>query len=663
MTDPAIVPYGAWASPIGADALTRGDVRFSHTAIDGDHVYWLERRPAESGRTALVRCRPDGDPEDVLPATANVRTMVHEYGGGAYAVAGGALVYSDFSDGRLRRADVAEGPAGDAGVPITPEPETSLGLRYADLAIRPGGAMLACVRERHAAHDEHAVINELVVVRMDGSDEPVVVASGRDFYAAPRWSPDGSRLAYLAWDQPRMPWDGTELFVADVDPDGRHSVTRPVAGGPTESVFQPAWGPDGALHFVSDRTGWWNLYRDRGGEGGGDVGAIALCPRDEEFGVPAWLFGMATYGFLEDGRIACRHESRGEQRVGILDPATGELLDLDLTFSVFEEWISAGGAQVVLVVGGPTRPSAVLSLDLRAADVTVLREADGPGVPTSYLSTPEPIEFPTEGGRTAFAYHYPPTNPDVRAPDGERPPLLVLSHGGPTSATEPRLTLDIQYFTSRGFAVVDVNYGGSTGFGRAYRERLNGAWGIVDVQDCAAAARSLVERGAADGSRLLATGGSAGGWTTLCLLTFRDEFAAGASYYGVADLTPFVEITHKFEARYLDSLVGPWPEARALYDERSPLRHTDLLSKPMLVLQGLDDMVVPPAQSEALVAALASKGIPHAYVAFPGEGHGFRRSENIVRALESELSFYAQVLGFTPAGDIPELEIVGLPAR
>ncbi|MFM7719069.1 MAG: prolyl oligopeptidase family serine peptidase [Actinomycetota bacterium] len=644
---PEVRPYGAWRSPIGPELLTTGAKRFRLPRLDGDAVLWLETRPAESGRVALLRRVAGGPAEEVAPAGANVRSSVHEYGGGAYLADRGIVVAADFADQRLYRV-----APGDAPFALTPPSPTSRSLRYADGRLEPGADRMIWVRERH---EGSTVANELVRVGLDGATDPEVVASGHDFYACPRYSPDGSRLAFLAWDQPRMPWDGTELYVAEVRPDGSLGVPDLVAGGPEESVLQPSWSPDGALHFVSDRSGWWNLHRLEG-----DV-ARNLCPREEEFGTPAWEFGYATYAFLGDGRIVCRRESRGTTPVGILDPASGELIDLDLPFGFVGPWVDAADATVVLVVGGPRRPGAVVALDLRTADVDVVAEGDPLPIDSAYLSEPEAIEFPTEGGRTAYAFFYPPSNPDFVAPEGELPPLVVLSHGGPTGAADTELDLDRHFLTSRGFAVVDVNYGGSTGFGREYRERLRGRWGIVDVEDCAAAANALVARGLADPDRLCASGGSAGGWTTLCLLVFREEFDAGVSYYGVADLTPFVDDTHKFEARYLDSLVGPWPGERDVYVERSPLSHPERIRKPMLVLQGLDDRIVPPAQSEALVAALDANGVPHAYLAFEGEGHGFRRAETIVRGLEAEISFYAQVLGFPHPDDVPFLPLAHLP--
>jgi dipeptidyl aminopeptidase/acylaminoacyl peptidase len=500
------------------------------------------------------------------------------------------------------------------------------------------------------------VHNELVALPTDGSGEPEIVEEGADFYAFPRLSPDASRLAWIRWDQPHMPWDGTELWVADVS-DGRLSGHRKLAGGPRESIFQPGWSPDGALHFVSDLTGWWNLYRFADGE----AEARNLAPRDAEFGVPMWEFGYSTYAFMSDGRIACTYRSRGVQHLGVLDPTTGELLDLDVPYASFEPpYVRASGTQVVFVAGGPSTPSQVVSLDFASRSVDVLRVSEEVDVDPAVFSSPEAIEFPTEGGRTAFALFYPPTNPAYEAPAGERPPLIVESHGGPTGEYTPELSLETLLFTSRGFGVVSVNYGGSSGYGREYRERLNGEWGVVDLQDCVNAAHFLSDRGDADPARLLIRGGSAGGYTTICALAWTDVFAAGASYYGLADLEPFATSTHKFELRYTDTLVGPWPEAREKWRRRSPIHAFDRLSCPVIVLQGLEDEVVPPEQAELMVAALREKGLPHAYLAFEGEQHGFRKAKHIIRSLEAELHFYSRVLGFELGDPVEPVEIANL---
>jgi dipeptidyl aminopeptidase/acylaminoacyl peptidase len=643
---PSVAPYGSWRSPIGGDLVAAGGVSLGEVRVAGAAVLWLEGRPLEGGRQVVCRARPGGAAEDVTPEGFNVRTRVHEYGGGAYAVHGATVLFANFADQRLYRQDPGRPPR-----PITPAPPTEAAHRYADASLTPDGRLLVCVRERH---EEGKVTNELVALPADGGAAPVVLVSGRDFYASPRWSPDGRRLAWLEWDHPNMPWDATDLKVAEV---GAGAVVGPpttVAGGPEESIFQPDWSPDGVLHFVSDRSGWWNLYRLADGR------VEALAPMEEEVGSPQWVFGLSRYAFLPGGRVALVHGRGPLQRLGLLTP-DGAVTDLDLPFTSYSPpQLRTVGDRLACVAGSGTRPAAVVVIDPASGDVEVLRrgreEAPDPG----YLSVPHAIQFPTTGGRTANALYYPPANRDFRGPDGERPPLLVTSHGGPTAEVSSLLSMDYQFFTSRGFAVVDVDYGGSTGYGREYRRRLDGQWGIVDVDDCVVAARQLAERGEVDPRRLAIRGASAGGWTTLCALTFRDDFSAGASYFGVADAEALARDTHKFESRYLDRLIGPWPEAAELYRQRSPVHFTHRLSCPVILLQGLEDAVVPPAQAEAMAAALDAKRIPHAYVAFPGEQHGFRRADHIRRAVEAELYFYSRVFGFDLADPVDPVPIAHL---
>jgi dipeptidyl aminopeptidase/acylaminoacyl peptidase len=649
LSEPVIAPYGTWRSTLSAEMLVASAIGLGFTWLEEGSAYWLESRPAEGGRSVVVRLDRGGEPADVTPEGFNARTKVHEYGGGAFLVHRGTVFSSNFADQRLYRQDVGAAP-----MPITPE--TDGRHRFADGRATNDGSLIVCVRERHGPED---VVNELVAIPADGSGEPRVISSGRDFYAAPRISPDGSRLAWLSWDLPWLPWDGCELWVADLAADGSLSDERLVAGRDGhESIWQPGWSPAGELHFVSDRTGWWNLYRERGGE------HQNLHPASAEFGWPHWVFGGASYAFLSDGRIACIYSAEGIQHVGVLDAESGELIDLDLPYAAIGyPLLAAEGDRVVFVAGGPTTPDEVVSLDFSTRSVDVLRESDTLAIDAASVSSPIPIEFPTEGGLTAHALHYPPANAEFVAPDGERPPLIVMSHGGPTSATTALYRSEIQYWTTRGFAVVDVNYGGSTGYGRAYRLRLNGNWGVVDTMDCINAAQFLVDRGEADADRLLITGGSAGGYTTLCALTFHDVFAAGASYYGIADLEPFAKPggTHKFESRYEHTLIGPYPEAVDLYRERSPIHAVDRISCPMILFQGAEDEVVPQSQAEIMVEALRANGLPYAYLLFEGEQHGFRKAETIVRATEAELSFYAQILGFTPADPIEPVRIENLP--
>jgi dipeptidyl aminopeptidase/acylaminoacyl peptidase len=641
-------PYGSWHSPITSDLIARGSVRLEQVALDGEDLYWLESRPTEGGRYVLARRSGDGTVSDVTPAGMNVRTVVHEYGGASYAVSKGTVFFSNYDDQVLYRQD-----RGDDPIAITPDPDEPAALRYADPRLSPDGQTIVCIRERHSPNTE--AINELVAMPAIGGT-PRVIASGRDFYAYPRISPDGRQLAWIEWDHPRMPWDGTELWLADLDTTGALSNARQIAGGPEESIFQPEWSPDGVLHFVSDRTGWWNLYRLVGDE------TVALAPLDMEFGKPQWVLNATTYAFLADDRIACIYTDRGIDHLGIITPVQGLTRTVDTPFTAIEHIASNGGrgSRLALLAGGPELPESVVLLDVDRGSFEVLRRSSDAGIDPGFLSPAQPIEFPTSNGLTAHAFYYPPKNRDYLAPEGELPPLVVFSHGGPTGATSPALNLSIQYWTSRGFAVVDVNYGGSTGYGRAYRERLRGNWGIVDIEDSVNAARYLADQGLADPARMAIRGGSAGGYTTLAALTFTDVFATGASYYGVADLEALARDTHKFESRYLDSVVGPWPEAAERYRERSPVHHTERLSAPMIIFQGLEDKVVPPSQAEMMVAALKAKGLPYAYIAYEGEQHGFRRAENIKRSLDAELYFYSRIFGFDPAGDIEPVQIENL---
>jgi dipeptidyl aminopeptidase/acylaminoacyl peptidase len=642
-------PFGTWRSPISAAMVSAGAVSLMQPHLHEGVAYWLEARPAEGGRSVLVRADAFSEPTDVTPAGFNVRTTVHEYGGGAYLLHDGNVYFSNFADQRMYRQD-----AGGDPVPITPD--TGGRDRYADGRITPDGRSLVCVRERHPEPDDPSgVVNELVMIPPDGSSEPRTIRSGRGFYSTPRIAPDGSRLSWLEWDLPWMPWDGCELVVGELAGDGSLSGVRRVAGlMGEESIFQPTWSPDGDLHFASDRTGWWNLYRERDGD------VHTLYPAEAEFGWPQWVFGMTAYGFLSDGRIPCLWERAGVQHLAILDPASGELIDLEVPYTAMTPRLDVEGDRLVFVGGGPSTPDEVVLLDVTARSIDVLRSSSSSVVDEDAISIPRQIEFPTEGGLTAFAHFYPPHAAGVVGSEGERPPVIVMSHGGPTAEATPHCSLETQFWTSRGFAVVDVNYGGSTGFGRAYRQRLQGTWGIVDTADCINAAAWLASQGEVDGDRLLIRGGSAGGYTTLCALTMHEGFAAGTSYFGLADLESFVSGgTHKFESGYLLSLVGPYPEEAERYRARSPIHATDGISCPMLLLQGDQDRVVPPYQSEIMVEALRRKGLPYAYVLFEGEQHGFRKAESTKIALEAELSFYAQVLG-VKRDDVPLLPIENL---
>lgn len=639
-----VAPYGAWQSPITADLIASKTIALGAISLDGPDTYWQEARPTEGGRQVLVRRTPDGQLNDLTSTPFNVRTRVHEYGGGAYLVHEGVTYFANFADQRLYR--LAHGET----QPLTP----AVDLRYADAIIDSRRGRLIAIREDHTQGGPQA-INTLVSLGMNGDDSGGrVLVEGADFYSSPRLNPDGSRLAWLSWNHPNMPWDGTELWVADVTNDGSLANPILVAGGPAESIFQPEWSPDGHLYFISDRTDWWNLYRWRAGQ------SEPLCPMAAEFGQPQWVFGQSTYAFTPDGRILCAYNQNGISYLALLDTDSGRLQPIELPYTQIGQ-VRASDGRAVFAAASATIEPLIVELDLATHQATILRRASQLDLDPGYLSVPTPIEFPTENNLTAHALYYRPHNRDYAGPEDERPPLLVLSHGGPTSATTASFNPGIQFWTSRGFAVVDVNYGGSTGYGRQYRQRLNGHWGIVDVDDCANAARYLIEQGEVDGRRLAIRGGSAGGYTTLAALTFRQVFKAGASYYGISDLEAMARETHKFESRYLDNLIGPYPARRDLYLARSPIHHTHLLATPMILLQGLEDKVVPPNQSEMMVEALRAKKLPVAYLPFAGEQHGFRRAETIQRALEAELYFYSRIFGFEAAGSIEPVEIENLP--
>ncbi|HEV8114896.1 MAG TPA: S9 family peptidase, partial [Acidimicrobiales bacterium] len=631
----SVAPYGSWATPITSKLVVRAARPPNGLAVDGDDLWWSEGRPEEAGRVAVLRRAPDGTVTEVVGAPHSVRSGVHEYGGGAWWVSGGVLWFVDWATQRLLR--VADG--GDP-MPLTPEPAVPRGLRYADGDLSPDGTTLLCVQEEHHA-DGRECSNTIVRMAAHEPSTPEIVVGGPDFVSDPRWRPDGAAFCWLEWDHPDMPWDATRLVV---DEGGTRTV---VAGGDDrESVGQPTWANDGSLWFFGDRTGFWSLYRwtrARGREVMVDLGL--------DVGFPQWVFGQSCFALLADGRVVFSYSEGGLEHLAVREPDTGAVTPLDVPHTVIDQ-LQVCGSNAVYLAAGPTQEVHVASVALASVEVTVVVPARDLGLASSWFSEPEPIEFPTAGGVTAHALLYPPTNPEVGAPDDERPPLLVMIHGGPTSAARPMLQLSRQYWTSRGFAVVDVNYRGSAGYGREYRDRLRGAWGVADVEDCVAVCRFLVGRGDADPDRLCIRGGSAGGFTTLAALTFHEVFAAGASHYGVADLGVLAEETHKFESRYLDGMVGPWPEARETYEARSPIFHTDQIDRPLAVFQGLDDPIVPPNQAEMIVDALRAKGVPVAYLAFEGEQHGFRQAQNIRASLDGELSFYAQVLGF----DLPPSE-------
>ncbi|HIF44512.1 MAG TPA: S9 family peptidase [Dehalococcoidia bacterium] len=642
---PTTAPYGSWKSPITTDLIVSGAIGMGQVVLDDEDIYWLEMRPSEGGRMVIVKQALESKPVDVTPEPFSVRTRVHEYGGAAYLVNDGVVFFSNFSDQRMYRQDPGEEPK-----PITPETD----MRYADGCFDATRNRIICVREDHASGGEP--VNLIVSIDAAGEAEQEVLFQGSDFCSNPRISPDGRTLCWLTWDHPNMPWDGTQLYSGRFNDNGKLGEPHLVAGSATESIFQPEWSPDNVLHFVSDRNGWWNLWRSEKGQ------LWPLTSREGEFGKPQWVFGSGTYSFASDELIACSYTENDAWKIAMLHIPSKMLLAIETPYSEMGRGdLKVGDGKIVFIGGAPSLPMSVVQIDLASSKWWELRKSNNLEIDDGYLSTAQPVEFPTENGQTAHAFYYPPKNGDFDGPAGEKPPLLVKSHGGPTGSASTALDLGIQFWTSRGIGVLDVNYGGSTGYGREYRERLNGAWGIVDVDDCCNAALHIVAQGNADPDRLAIDGGSAGGYTTLAALTFKEVFKAGASHYGVSDLEALAKETHKFESRYLDGLVAPYPEGNELYQERSPINHTEKLSCPLILFQGLEDQIVPPNQAEMMFGAVRAKGIPTAYIPFEGEQHGFRRSENIKRALEAELYFYSKVFGFDLADQIEPMEIFNLP--
>lgn len=670
------VPFGAWPSPLGLDALTARTVSLGEPRLDSTATWWIERRPQDDGRVTLVRCPDGGIPTDVhltLPGgePVDVRTRVYEYGGAAYDVAEGTLVACHGPSSRLFRAVVpAEAsfppeaaPVHVAATPVTPPGDARFGAPCLDL--RRG--VVYAVREDHGNPDDAGKpVVDLVAVPLDGSaavDPSAVrtVVAGWDFVASPTLSPDGRRLACVAWDHPAMPWTSSELLVVDLD---TCAVAR-IAGGDGVAVQSPVWGPDGDLVFLDDSTGYTNPYRaELDGE---ELRVRALHPSAVDLGLPQWGLGCRVAALLDEDHLVCVVTEDGRRRLMALRRLSGEA----------EEWqsgwapiggLDARDGRAVLVAARESEGPAIVRLDLASATSHVLRRGGPRLLEPADVSRPEPLSWPVVAPdaapgaepEIAHGFFYAPVNSAVTAPAGELPPVLVMVHGGPTAATSPTYATTIQFWTTRGIAVLDVNYGGSTGYGRAYQDRLEGRWGVVDVADCAAGVRHLIDTGRVDAARCGIRGGSAGGFTTLSALTSTDVFTAGSSFYGVADLEALARDTHKFESRYLDSLVAPYPQERDVYKERSPIEHLDRICAPVVIVQGSDDAVVPMNQATMLADALRAKGLPVALVVYDGEGHGFRRAENIRSAAAAELSFLGQVWGFTPAGDIPVLEVENL---
>jgi len=626
---------------IVSSGLTLGQI-----VLDGEAIYWSEGRPAENGRSVLVKWSSETDVEDVLPSEFNVRSRVHEYGGGAYNVFDDVVYFVNFADQEIYRQLPDHEPQA-----ITHAPQ----MRYTDMVLDVAHQRLICIREDHTGDGE--AVTTLVAINLN--DKPsmgTVLLSGNDFYSSPQVSPDGSQLAWLTWHHPQMPWDGTELWVGQLDESGQITQAEMVAGGKAESIFQPEWSPDGVLHFASDSSEWWNLYRWQNGM------VESLYTLEAEFGMPQWVFGAATYGFESENSIICSYTQNGFWYLARLDTVSGKFTPIPIPYNTIGNRgnLKVGSGYVVFNASDSARPISNVRVNLTTEALQVLRQETNMTIPTGVLAEPEAITFPTENGRFAHAFYYPPKNDAYQAPHDEKPPVIVISHGGPTGMANVKLSPSILYWTSRGIGILDVNYGGSTGYGRSYRQRLNGQWGIVDVEDCINAAQHLVAQGRADGKRLAIMGGSAGGYTTLCALTFHDVFNAGVSLFGVSDIELLATETHKFESRYPDSMVGPYPEAKELYRQRSPIHFTDQLNCPLLLLQGLEDRVVPPNQAAIMFDALKVKGVPVAYVAFEGEGHGFRQAKNIKRTLDGTLYFFSKVFNFDLTIPVEPLDIENL---
>ncbi|MGF1988816.1 MAG: prolyl oligopeptidase family serine peptidase [Nostoc sp. ZfuVER08] len=624
LPQPLESPYGFWKSPITADAIVAETINIQEVALDSEDIYWIESRPSEKGRYVIVRRTANGEIVDITPKGFSARTLVHEYGGGAFVVKDGVTYFSNFNDQRIYRQTNIDTPQ-----PLTPDEKK----RYADGDYDVARNRIICIQEDRT-NELGEPVNSIVAVAVADSRKLESLVQGNDFYSSPRLTHDGKQIAWLTWNHPNMPWVATELWIANCTDEGKLENSQKVAGGSAESILQPKWSPDGVLYLISDRSGYWNLYKFVNGK----VEPVFLD--EAEFGQPPWQFGTSTYAFVSANHIVCTYAKGGRWILGIIDLLTGLFKPIDTPFTYFTA-VHATPRKVVAIAGSPTMTSALVQIDLETYEVEILRRSTQENQQWQpYFSTSEAIEFLTEKELTAHAFFYPPKNPEYIAPAGNKPPLLVMCHGGPTAASDDTLNLSKQFWTSRGIAILDVNYGGSTGFGREYRDRLKGQWGIIDIDDCINAAKYLIQKNLVDSQRIAITGGSAGGYTTLSALTFRNFFKTGASFYGVSDLELLVRDTHKFESHYLEWLIGPYPDRRDLYEERSPVHHADKLSSPLIFFQGNEDRIVPPNQTEKIVEALRGKNIPVGYFLFDGEQHGFRQAENIKHALEAELYFF-----------------------
>ncbi len=646
-------PYGSWKSPITSDLVTAGSLRLDSIVVDGTDVYWLESRAAEQGRSVIMRCDQEGGIVQLTPTNFSVRNRVHEYGGAAYTVQDGQIFFCNDTDQCIYQHFPGQAVRLASPVVSNPQQKQAKLRRYADLVIDTKRQRLICVHEDHRSIGMEA-FNAIVSINLHDAQDLVILASGSDFYAHPRLSPNGEQLSWISWNHPHMPWDGNALTVATFQADGSLAPAQLVAGGDQEAIFQPQWSPGGVLHFVSDHTGWGNIYRYQQGK------VEPLLTTRAEFGLPQWVFGQSTYGFASDQQIICTYTQGGIWHLASLDPDNAEITPIDQAYTEISQ-LQVTAARAFFIGGSPTAAAAIVELNLQHLSLKVLQSAPSGSIDPHYFSHPQVLAFPTTNQQIAYAFYYPPTNPDYQAPATEQPPILVKSHGGPTGTTSSQLSLRVQYWTSRGFGYLDVNYRGSTGFGREYMRQLDGQWGILDVQDCIDGAHYLVQQGRADVDRLAISGGSAGGYTTLCALTFHDIFKAGASHYGVSDLTALAKDTHKFESRYLDRLVAPYPRGVQIYQDRSPINFPDKLRCPTIFFQGLEDTVVPPNQATKMVDALKKQGVAVAYVSFAGEQHGFRQAANIKTALEGEFYFYSRVFGFQPADSLQSIEISNFP--
>ena len=647
MKQPVIAPFGTWKSPVSLEMVAHGTISVLRIALDGPDTYWAEVRPADDGRTVIVKGTPDGELQDITPPDFSSVSMVNEYGARSFTVADGVVYFSNEADQRVYRQRSGELP-----VAITPVGDFRYGSKVVDTRL----GQIICIREDHTDPDEDHPLTEIVALDIEGLGKPRTLLTDNDFHSSPCLSPDGKQLAWLNWDHPNMPWDGTELWTAPFTEDGGLGEATFVAGGVDEAVIQPEWSPAGELFFISDRSDWANLYRWRNGA------VEPVLEMEAEFARSNWWVGMCSYGFDSSSSLVCSYALNGFwqlARINLDEKRDGRRLQR-IAIPYWEMGhgdFQADQDRVVLAAGSPDHPISLLEITLADRQLRVLRVESEDELPAGYLSIPEAIEFTTTNEQTSYAFFYAPANQDYLAPEGERPPLLVTCHGGPHSAASAELNLTVQYWTSRGIAVLDVNYGGSTGFGREFRERLIGEWGLVDVDDCVNAALYVVERGDADGERIAISGGSAGGFTALAAMTFREVFKAGASYFGVSDLEALLSGIHKFDAYSLVGLVGPYPLYRRRYVERSPINFSQYATCPVIFFQGLEDTIVPAIQSEVMYDTLRENGVPTAYLAFEGEHHGFRMADTITQCLSAEFYFYSRIFGFEPADDLEPIPI------